>query len=316
MNFSMAIRALRIAFIYALAVAIAPHGAIAQSESTKTTEPITVVFYNLKNYLSMDRRVEGEVIENGSKPEEEIAPLIEALKVMQPDILGVCEIGDITHLDDLQARLKAAGIELPETELVTAASGFNRNLALLSRFPIIARNSRDDYTYKIGDLKLPFQRGVLDVPLRINPHYHLRYVGLHLKSKREIPEADQALMRLNEARLAREHIDHIFEKEPGTNLLVTGDFNDLRIEPPVKALQGRFGRDDYLTSLMLDDQYGFRWTHHWSFADSYSRFDYMLYSKGISKEIDRDKSHIYHWDGWDKASDHRPLVVNLLPVDG
>ena len=178
-----------------------------------------------------------------------------------------------------------------------------------------ATNSNDTYTYTVGDQKLPFQRGVLDVTIALNPTYHLRCIGLHLKSKREVPEAPETEMRLNEARLARQHIDRIFEKEPGTNLLVYGDFNDLRIEPPVKTLQGRFGRRDYLSSLTLSDQYGFRWTHHWSFADSYARFDFALVSKGLSPEIDRDKSHIYHWPKWDTASDHRPLVISIIPKD-
>lgn len=278
-------------------------------------EPVTVVFYNLKNYLAMERRIDGEIVEDAPKPEREVEAVVAALVEMRPDVLGVCELGDASFLEDLRSRLKSAGLDLPHTELVTAASGFNRNLALLSRFPLVARNSRDDYTYSIGDTKLPFQRGVLDVTVSINDRYRLRYVGLHLKSKRDVPEADQALMRLNEARLARQHIDRIFEAEPGTNLLVAGDFNDLRIEPPVKALQGGFGGTGYLSSLTLDDQYGFRWTHHWSFADSYSRFDYALYSKGLSPEILRDQSRIHHWDDWDKASDHRPLVVRIVPED-
>lgn len=283
--------------------------------SEQATAPVTLVFYNLKNYLAMERRVDGEIIENAPKPEREIKALVEGIMAMKPDILGVCEIGDQSFLDDLQTRLKEQGLDLPHVELVTAASGHNRNLGLLSRFPLVATNSRDDYTYSIGDQKLPFQRGVLDATIAINPRYHLRYIGLHLKSKREVPEADQALMRLNEARLARKHIDKIFESEPGANLIVVGDLNDLRIEPPVKTLQSGFGRRDYLSSLTLDDQYGFRWTHHWSFADSYARFDFALYSKGLSPEIDRGLSHIYHWDDWDKASDHRPLVVKIVPED-
>ncbi len=278
-------------------------------------EPITIVSYNLKNYLAMDRRVDGETREGAPKPEREVKAIVAAILEMKPDILGVCEIGDATFLKDLQDRLKAGGLDLPHSELVTAASGYNRNLGLLSRFPIVARDSRDDYTYLIDGEKFPFQRGVLDVTLAITPGYQLRYVGLHLKSKREVPNADQALMRLNEARLARKHIDQIFKEEPDVNLLVTGDFNDLRIEPPVKALQSGFTRAGYLASLTLDDQYGFRWTHHWSFADSYSRFDYALYSKGLSPEIERDLSHIYHWPDWDKASDHRPLVIRLTPED-
>lgn len=305
-----ATRLLRAAVFSCLLVAFSPF-----SRAEEKPKPVTLVFYNLKNYLAMDRRVDGEILEGAPKPEREIKALIEGIGQMQPDILGVCEIGDASYLEDLQERLREAGMEFPHTELVTAASGFNRNLALLSKYSIVARNSRDDYTYEIDELKLPFQRGVLDVTIAINPTYHLRYVGLHLKSKREVPEADQALMRLNEARLARKHIDGILGEAPGTNLIVTGDFNDLRIEPPVKTLQGGFGATGYLSSLTLDDVYGFRWTHHWSFADSYSRFDYVLYSKGISSEINRDQSHIHHWDDWDKASDHRPLVVRIVPED-
>lgn len=278
-------------------------------------EPITLVFYNLKNYLAMERRIDGEIIEDAPKPEREVEAVVEAILEMDPDILSVCEIGDASFLEDLRTRLKSQGLDLPYTELVTAASGHNRNLAVLSRYPIAESDSRDDYTYSIGDTKLPFQRGVIDTKFVINPQYHLRVVGLHLKSKREVTEADHALMRLNEARLARKHLDQHFAEEPGANLIVVGDLNDLRIEPPVKALQGSFGQDGYLSSLTLSDQYGFRWTHHWSFADSYARFDFALYSQGLSPEIERDQSHIYHWNDWDKASDHRPLVIRITPRD-
>ncbi len=280
-----------------------------------TEERVTFVAYNLKNYLAMDRRVKGEVKEAAPKPENEIKALIEGIVAMKPDILGVCEIGAPAFLADFKDRLKKAGIDLPHTELVRAKSGYDRNLALLSRFPIVATNSNDTYTYKIGEQKFPFQRGVLDVTIALNPNYHLRCIGLHLKSKRPVPEASEAEMRLNEARLARQHIDKIFAEAPGANLLVYGDFNDLRIEAPVKTVKGRYGRDDYLTSLSLSDQYGFRWTHHWGFADSYARFDYVMKSKGLAPEIDHDKCHIYHWDGWDQASDHRPLIITIVPKD-
>ena len=302
-----------VVFFCALAT-IAPIHSADESAGAKAA-PITLVFYNLKNYLAMERRINGEVIAAASKPESEINPLVEGIVAMAPDILGVCEIGDAAHIADLQSRLKAAGIDLPHTEMVTDSAGWNRNLALFSKFPIIARQSRDDYTYVIGDTKHAFQRGILDVTLAVNPQYHLRYVGLPLKSKREVPEGDETIMRLNEARLARQHVDRILEAEPGANLIVGGDFNALRNEPPIKTLQGSYGRPDYMSSLTLSDQYGFHWTHHWSFADAYSRFDYALYSKGLEAEIDRDHCHIHHWEDWDKASDHRPLVISIVPVD-
>ena len=278
-------------------------------------EPITVVFYNVKNYLAMDRRIDGEVFENAGKLEAEVNEVVGAILLTAPDILSICETGDESFLEDLQKRLAEGGLDLPHSELVRDSAGYDRNLAVLSRFPIVTSESRDDYTYTLEGKKMAHQRGVIDTKFVINPQYHLRVIGLHLKSKREVPEADQALMRLNEARLAREHIDRHFDEEPGANILVVGDFNDLRIEPPVKALQGGFGRDGFLSSLTLSDQYGFRWTHHWSYADSYARFDYALTSKGLSPEIERDESYIYHWEKWDTASDHRPIVVRITPKD-
>ena len=280
-----------------------------------TTDPVTVVFYNLRNYLSMERRVEGRVIEDAPKPESEIAAVIEGIAAIQPDVLGLCEIGGATYITDLQTRLKAVGIDLPHMEMVKDSAGWDRNLALLSRFPLVGRYSRDDYGYELAGTKHAFQRVVLDVKIAFNPQYHLRYIGLHLKSKREVPEGDEALMRLNEARIAREHIDRILKEEPGTNLLVMGDLNDIRIEPPIKTLQGGFGGGRYLKALGLSDEEGFTWTHYWSFADVYSRFDYALYNEGLAGELNPALCRIHHWKDWEKASDHRPLVISILPID-
>ncbi len=310
---------MKVAFtsLIAAALFLAPQGSAQTLEPGRPDSPaaVRVVFYNLKNYLAMDRRVAGEYRKGAPKPAEEIEPLIEGLAAVRPDILGVCEIGTSDHLEDLRSRLHAAGVPLPHTELVRARSGFDRNLALLSRFPIVETDSSDTYTYRLDGQVHPFQRGVLDATIQVTPDYRLRCVVLHLKSKREVPGADEARMRLSEAELARTHLDGIFRHAPETNLLVIGDLNDHRHEAPVKALQGYFGGRGYLSPLPLSDRYGFRWTHHWVYADSYSRFDYALVSRGITGEIDRDRSFIHHWEDWDDASDHRPLVVTVIPVD-
>lgn len=271
--------------------------------------------YNLRNYLPMKRRVDGLSVDEAPKPDDEISALVKVIVDAKPDIIGVCEIGGPAYVKDLQQRLKKAGVDLPYSELVEAASDYERNLALLSRYPIVSSDPRKDLSYLIGNMRLPFQRGILDVTIAPNPQYRLRLIGLHLKSKREVPEADQALMRRNESQLARHHIDEIFKDEPGVNLIVYGDLNDTRNEISVRALRGRYRSDTYLSAVNVEDQNGFRWTHYWDDADSYTRLDYVLASKGMRSEIDKKKSYIPHGDDWYLASDHRPLLVTILPKD-
>jgi endonuclease/exonuclease/phosphatase family metal-dependent hydrolase len=301
--------------VFFVSVAAAPLSGEEKPAPAPEAGPVTFAFYNLMNYLAMERRDGDQVIPDAPKPEREVKAVVEGLTAIRPDILGVCEVGDETFLADLQARLKAAGIDLPHTELVRDSAGWNRNVALLSRFPIVARNSRADYSYELEGTRHSFQRGVLDVTIAVSPSYHLRSIVLHLKSKREVPEGDESLMRLNEARLARQHLDRILEAEPGANVIVAGDLNALRHEAPIKTLQGNFGQPDYLSALTLSDPFGFHWTHYWSFADEYSRLDYALLSRGLKDEIERDGCRIHHWDDWDKASDHRPIVVKIVPAD-
>jgi endonuclease/exonuclease/phosphatase family metal-dependent hydrolase len=262
----------------------------------------------------MERRVGGETVADAPKPEEEKAALVALCAAVAPDLLGVCEIGGRDDLADLQGRLRAAGVDLPHAEWVGAAD-LERHLALLSRFPVVASNHQTDLTYDENGGRLPFQRGVLDATVQVNPGYRLRLLGLHLKSKREVPEGDQALMRRHEAHLARQHAERVLEADPSTNLVVYGDFNDTRNEAPVRALQGDFGTEHYLRDIQLADRDGYRWTYYWRYADQYSRFDFVLVSRALYPEVLSDRCSIATSPDWFTASDHRPLVVKVTPAD-
>ncbi|MGI8605131.1 MAG: endonuclease/exonuclease/phosphatase family protein [Verrucomicrobiales bacterium] len=273
-----------------------------------------MVHYNVRNYLEMERRVRGEILEKAPKPESEKAALVKALTLAKPDILGVCEMGTEQDLADLRDRLKKQNLELGHQLLLNAADAV-RHVALLSRFPIIADNSQKGLTYQLDDKTLPFQRGILDVTLQVNPDYQLRLIGNHLKSRREVVEGDQNLMRRNEALLLRLHLEKILADHPNVNLLVYGDFNDTRNEATIKTIQGSFGTRDYLRDLILTDSDGDRWTYYWNFADVYDRIDFAFVSRGLYPEIIRDRSFVMKWDGWLKASDHRPIVISIRPTE-
>lgn len=275
---------------------------------------VTLVGYNLRNYLPMDRRVGGRLVEDAPKPQDEVTMLVSLLAEVKPDILGVCEIGGMAEVNDLRTRLGEAGVALPHAVLLEA-SDRHRRLAVFSRYPIVGNHSRGDLSYFIDGVEMAHSRGIIDVGIQVGADYLLRVVGVHLKSKRAIPEADHNIMRRNEAALLREHVDSILEADPEANVVVFGDFNATRNETPMGIVRGSSRSRFYLRPIDLEDEDGERWTYYWNYADQYSRFDFLLASRGFLPEVDMAGSFILAHPDWDIASDHRPLVVRFVAED-
>jgi len=276
--------------------------------------PVVVASYNVQNYLEMDRFVDGVTTPGVPKPEAEIEAVIEVIKSSSPDVLGLVEMGDESMLADLQKRLKTAGLDYPHTEWVKGADE-SRHLSLLSKFPIISRNSRDDVPFELDGKLHRINRGILDVTVQVRPGYQLRLVGAHLKSRREVSEFDQAQFRAKEAWQLRQHINRILEESPKTNLLLFGDLNDTKNEYPVRELIGTKGTPNYMMDLWLADTRKERWTHFWKTADTYSRIDYILVSPAMAKEVDLSNSGINDLPIWNDASDHRLIYAVINPED-
>jgi endonuclease/exonuclease/phosphatase family metal-dependent hydrolase len=271
---------------------------------------ITFCSYNLKNYLKMQRFVGGKRTENVGKPEKEIAAVLKFILEIKPDILGVCEIGAEDQLKDLQARLKAAGLDLPHYEAAHGADP-TRQLGLLSRFPITARNSQTDLKYVIGDQVFSVNRGFLDATVQVKEGFDLRCVGVHLKSKREVPEGDQKLMRRNEAHLLRQHTEKILKADPETKLVLYGDFNEDKAEAPIVEIEGVSGMELSMRRINVKDSREQTWTHFWEAQDLYSRFDYFFVSRPLEAFVDKKKSYIYDVLDFYDGSDHRPIVLKI-----
>ncbi|MEM0895823.1 MAG: endonuclease/exonuclease/phosphatase family protein [Verrucomicrobiota bacterium] len=279
------------------------------------TETITFVSWNLRNYLLEDH-YEGERRKFSRKPEEARAACVSVLRELKPDILGVCEIGAEEDLVEFRDRLAEEGVDFSDSEFVRSSSDGVRHLALLSRFPIVNRESKNRLTYQIGDEPMAFRRGMLDVTIQVESDYRLRVFGLHLKSKFQAAhDPDEELMRRNEAALARERLENILAASPKENLLVYGDFNDHPLSPVLRELRGKRGEPEYLSWLNLEAPNGTSWTYHWQANDAYSRFDYVLVSRWLSLEVRRDDSFLYEGTLRPPASDHRPLVVRISPKD-
>lgn len=276
-----------------------------EREATPVGEnSIRFLSYNLKNYLTMKR---GKTY--SGKPETEIEALVSLIVTQKPDILGVCEIGSKEDLFDLQDRLKARGIDLPHHEHAGGADQV-RHLGLLSRHPIIASNSQGGASYELEGQTRVISRGILDATIATGTH-ELRFLGVHLKSKREVDYADQELIRQNEARLLRNHADAILEENLETPLIVYGDFNDTISSTTIKVAKGRSNGRMALADFYFKDSRGDLWTHFWDYQDTYTRFDYVLFSKAVRPMLVGKECHIVDDPLWAKASDHRALLLVL-----
>jgi len=264
--------------------------------------PPAVVFchYNLENYVGEDQVAEGGRRAR-PKSEQEMAVLIRIISEIRPDILGVCEMGSAKLWADFQGRLAAVGLKYESAEYVDGPDP-DRHLALLSRFPVVARDSAREVDYTLAGSVQKVRRGFLDVTVEMGSGYRLRVVGAHLKSKLAASEGE-ALIRRHEAHLLRVHLDGILEADPEVNLLCYGDFNEAKNEPGFQEIVGVRGSAGRMSDLWAQDALGDRWTHYWRAADLYSRIDYLLVSRGLWPEVVRGGARVYRGPDRNRGSD-------------
>ena len=57
------------------------------------------------------------------------------------------------------------------------------------------------------------------------------------------------------------------------------------------------------------------WTYHYGTEDTYIRIDYILLSRGMSREWNPNGTYVLAMPNWGIASDHRPIVVQFYAED-
>ena len=263
----------------------------------------SVMTFNLNQYALLDRDGDADTLE--PKPPAEAGAIVEVIRQVSPDVLAVQEMGDPAAWAEFKYSLRQAGLEYAHEEYLRRGKSV-LNIAVLSRFPIVARNSHVDDTYTIGPTQFPVMRGILEIDLEITPQYRLRLMVAHLKSK-VFHSFGQAEMRRNEARLLNNHVREALKENPDVNLLVVGDFND---DPSSAALRdiATYKRQRLLHDLRPADAVGDAWTHREN-DDTYHRIDYMLASAGLMPEVIPEKAYVVRAPTLLRASDHRPLVA-------
>jgi endonuclease/exonuclease/phosphatase family metal-dependent hydrolase len=282
------------------------------AEERDPAKGIIFCAYNVRNYVGDDQMAPAESRAR-PKSDHEKERLVAIIREVNPDILGVSEMGSEKMFADFKERLAKAGLDFPHSEYLQAGDP-DRHVALLSRFPIVERHSEKRVLFTLDGQETEMKRGILDVTVRVMPDYQLRCVGVHLKSKLPTPEGE-ALIRRHEAAKLREHLDAVLKETPAANVICYGDCNDTKNEPMFAEITGVKGTPGYMADLWAKDSLGDRWTHYWRFADQYSRIDYLFVSTGLWPEVKRESATVYRGADWYEASDHRPVFVTIVPKE-
>jgi endonuclease/exonuclease/phosphatase family metal-dependent hydrolase len=276
--------------------------------ATESTNTFTVAAYNVENWVLMERNGKADQ----PKPPAEKEAVFKILAQVRPDVLGVEEMGTADELEDLIGGLHEKGLEYPYREWIEGADS-TRHVALLSRFPIARRFSRTDYNYLLNDKPQRIERGILDVEVKVNDSYSFRAVVAHLKSKRQSKIGDQAVMRLEEAKLLRAHVGKALKDNSRLNLITMGDFNDTPESEPIRTIIGELPFN--LFDLMPVDSKGGHDTHYWKARDLFSRIDYLIVSPGMSNDYVEGSAHIADVPEWNDGSDHRAVYARFYDHD-
>jgi endonuclease/exonuclease/phosphatase family metal-dependent hydrolase len=276
-----------------------------------------VATYNVENYLD-------QPTESRPQPKSATAraKVRESIHVLNPDVLALEEMGQLTALMELRGSLKAEGLDFPYWELVSGEDT-NVHVAVLSKLPIVARRPHTNETFLLDGRRFRVSRGFAELDIRAAPDFTFTLLVAHLKSRRAVPEADEAEQRLQEAKVLRHIVDRDLTARPDARLVVLGDFNDVKDSDSTKEITGH-GKSKLIDTRPAEhngdnaaapngwfEPRKITWTHYYGKEDTYSRIDYILLSPTMARFWDKTNTCVLTLPNWGVASDHRPVVATF-----
>lgn len=290
---------------------------LVSSQLSHAAEPtFRVATYNLESYL------DEPLARRKAKSAEAKVKVCENIVAIKPDVIALEEMGTTNALIELQTSLKSAGLDLPFWEHVSAHDPAI-HLAVLSKFPFTSRRPHTNDAFLLGSHRHFVSRGFAEVEIEVAPNYRFTLIAAHLKSRVVTSTADESEERLQEATLLRELVDQRLNANPELNLIVVGDFNDIRDSAPLKTIIGNSRNPlfDLRPSErphpehIPSDEHAITWTYHFPKQDVYSRIDYILVSRGMSREWLNEATYVFSSPDWGMASDHRPIVADFVAAE-
>jgi endonuclease/exonuclease/phosphatase family metal-dependent hydrolase len=274
-----------------------------------------VATYNVENYLDQPTESRPHV-----KSVEARNKVRESIRALNPDVIALEEMGTTNALLELRASLKAEGLDYPYWEHV---QGWDTNIhvAVLSKLSITARQPHTNEGFLLDGRRFSVKRGFAEVNIQVATNFTFTLIAAHLKSRLALPDADEAQLRLEEAKILRGIVDEHFKADPDAKLIVLGDFNDVKNSDSTKAVigSGKFKLVDTRPAERNGDTAtnpgpafeprNITWTHYYGKEDTYSRVDYILLSPAMARDWLKSETYVLRVPNWGVGSDHRPIVA-------
>jgi endonuclease/exonuclease/phosphatase family metal-dependent hydrolase len=194
---------------------------------------------------------------------------------------------------------------------------------VLSRLPIVARRPHTNDQFLLDGRRFRVERGFAEVDIQVATNVTFTLIAAHLKSRRPVPDADEAEERLAEAKILRGIIDEHFTNNPAARLVVLGDFNDVKDSDSVKTIIGR-GKSKLTDTRPAErnsdnapvensnfDPRNVTWTEFYGKEDVYTRMDYLMLSPALARDWVKAETYIPTIPNWGVGSDHRPIVATF-----
>jgi len=276
-----------------------------------------IATYNVESYLDQPTATRHVV-----KSAEAKAKIRESIRALNPDVLALEEMGGTNTLLELRASLKADGQDFPFWEHIQSYDT-NIHVAVLSKFPIVARRPHTNELFLLDGKRFQVKRGFAEVDIQAATNFIFTLLAAHLKSHLTTPEADEAEERLGEAKVLRGLIDARLAKNPDAKLVVLGDFNDEKDSAAIKEIigHGKFKLTDTRPAERNGDNApgeppyfeprNVAWTYFYGKTDTYSRIDYILLSPALKPDWLAAETYIPAISNWGTGSDHRPIVAGF-----
>ncbi|WP_286831640.1 MULTISPECIES: endonuclease/exonuclease/phosphatase family protein [Kordiimonas] len=266
-------------------------------------EHLTAASYNIAGVANFGT---GELANNAT----EVAGHI-VTNMLAPDIIGLQEVSNAHTVEQLDAIVDAiAAAGGPEygyvyEEVTQAGSGGVTAIASA----ILYRVDRVDYVEGSADLltEVDYGSSFPRFPLKADFTFNgevFTIIDVHLKSgsKGTDPDTnDDAADRLVQADQLNTLLDELLDANADANILVLGDFNDIKRTEPMVELQ-----DDEVWNIVGESAPG---------DDTTTRYgdviDHIMLSDSLQASAQIDYVHV-NADFGQPASDHDPVITRIL----